>query len=155
MSEVQQPAEPVLWFDDQAASKGLRRTHQTMLAIAVAVLVLSALLVIRPDQKVALWCLPNWPAPESCMSRTAWGIPCPGCGLTRSFVALAHGEFTRSWGYNRMGWVLALLTAAQIPYRLWALRHPTGAPLGRTFPHVLAGTLILMLFLNWIWGWLQ
>lgn len=155
MSDVQQPAEPVLWFDDEAASKGLRRTHQTMLAIAVGVLLLSALLVIRPDQKVALWCLPNWPAPESCMSRTAWGIPCPGCGLTRSFVALAHGEFARSWSYNRMGWVLALLTAAQVPYRLWALRHPTGAPLGRTFPHVLASTLIVMLVLNWIWGWLQ
>ena len=154
MSEVEQ-AEPVLWFDDEAPSPGLRRTHQTMLAISVGVMVLSALLVIRPDQKVALWCLPNWPAPESCMSRTALGIPCPGCGLTRSFIALAHGEFARSWNYNRMGWVLALLTAAQVPYRLWALRHPTGAPLGRIFPHVLASTLIVMLILNWIWGWLQ
>ena len=149
------PPEPVLWFKDEPLSPTLRRTHQTMLAISVAVLLLSALLVIRSDQKVALWCLPNWPAPETCMSRTALGIPCPGCGLTRSFISLAHGEFARSWNYNHMGGVLALLTFAQIPYRLWALRHPTGTPLGRTFPHVLASTLIAMLFLNWIWGWMQ
>jgi len=147
--------EPVLLLEEAGPPSGLRQQHQWMLAISVFVLVMSALLVIRPDQKVALWCLPNWPAPESCMSRTALGVPCPGCGLTRSFIALAHGEFARSWNYNRVGWLLALVTLAQIPYRLWSLRHPTGAPLGRVFPHVLAMTLIGMLILNWIWGWLQ
>jgi hypothetical protein len=74
VSEADRP-EPVLWFDDEHPSRALRRTHQTMLAIAVGVLVLSVLLVIRSDQKVALWCLPNWPAPET---TTAW-VGCWPC----------------------------------------------------------------------------
>jgi Protein of unknown function (DUF2752) len=151
VSEVQH-AEPVLWCDQEAATPARRRTHRAMLAISLGVLVLSPLLVILPDQRVALWFLPNWPAPDSCLSRTALGIPCPGCGLTRSFISLAHGEFTRSWNYHRMGWALALLTVAQVPYRFFALRHRMGAPLGHIFPRVLSSLVIVMLVLNWIWS---
>ena len=29
-----------------------------------------------------------------------WGISCPGCGLTRGFLAILHLEFSAAWAYN-------------------------------------------------------
>lgn len=57
-------------------------------------------------------------APESCFFHRTLGIPCPGCGLTRSFVATARGDFRRAVEFNPMGPVLYLVCLLQIPYRL-------------------------------------
>lgn len=37
------------------------------------------------------------------------GIACPGCGLTRSFHALFHGDFVKALDYNAMIPVYAIL----------------------------------------------
>jgi hypothetical protein len=58
--------------------------------------------------------------PETCMSRLVLGISCPGCGLTRSFAAMAHGEFWRAFVFNPMGPVLFVLCFFQVPYRIIA-----------------------------------
>jgi hypothetical protein len=60
--------------------------------------------------------------PEVCTMRRLLGIDCPGCGLTRSFVALAHGDFVAAWRWNPAGllWFAALLY--QFPYRAVQLR---------------------------------
>lgn len=46
----------------------------------------------------------------------AWsGLPCPGCGLTHAFRAIAQGEFAAAWSFNPFGFplfALALLLAA-------------------------------------------
>lgn len=41
--------------------------------------------------------------PTICPFRLATGLPCPGCGLTRSWVALAHGRVSDSFGANLFG----------------------------------------------------
>lgn len=41
-----------------------------------------------------------------CMMRAATGIPCPGCGLTRSFCAIAKGEVGRAFHFHLLGPVL-------------------------------------------------
>lgn len=140
---------------DSTELAALRQTHRTMLGISVGVIVLSALLVVRPDNRVAFWFLPDFPAPETCFARAGLGIPCPGCGLTRSFVSLAHFDIASAWNYHRLGWLLALVTVAQIPYRLWALTHPAGRPLGRRWPSALGFVLVSALIVNWGLGWLQ
>lgn len=33
----------------------------------------------------------------SCYSKAFWGIPCPGCGMTRSVIHLTKGEFLESF----------------------------------------------------------
>lgn len=38
--------------------------------------------------------------PILCVSRLALGIPCGGCGLTRGYVAFAHGELWTAIRYN-------------------------------------------------------
>ena len=35
-----------------------------------------------------------------CLFRFITDISCPGCGMTRACVSLAHGKFTAAWGYH-------------------------------------------------------
>ena len=43
------------------------------------------------------------PRQTVCWSGLLFGTVCPGCGLTRSFVALAEGSLADAWRLNRMG----------------------------------------------------
>lgn len=56
--------------------------------------------------------------PPTCASRLLLGVPCPGCGLTRSFVATARCDFDGAVRLNPMGPVLFVLCLLQIPYRI-------------------------------------
>jgi hypothetical protein len=51
---------------------------------------------------------------QICFFRYLTGLPCPGCGLTRSFSCILHGDFARGYEYHPFGYVLLpifLLTA--------------------------------------------
>ena len=50
-------------------------------------------------------------AGPGCVFRRAFHIPCPGCGLTRSFAALWHGDLSASFHYHPLGLPLFLLLA--------------------------------------------
>ena len=41
--------------------------------------------------------------PVLCPFRLATGLPCPGCGLTRSWVAAAHGDLSTAFADNLFG----------------------------------------------------
>jgi len=41
-----------------------------------------------------------------CAFRYLTGLPCPGCGLTRSFSCILHGDFARGYDYHPFGFVL-------------------------------------------------
>ena len=50
-----------------------------------------------------------------CWFKAATGIPCPGCGLTRSMSCALHGMLGESWNYHPLGMavlLILLLTAA-------------------------------------------
>jgi hypothetical protein len=57
------------------------------------------------------------PIPGACWFKFITGIPCPGCGLTRSFAAMADLDPVLAYAYNPGGVVLFILFALQIPYR--------------------------------------
>ena len=40
--------------------------------------------------------------PVVCVSRLASGVPCPGCGLTRAFCFMTHGEFRQALEFNAL-----------------------------------------------------
>lgn len=137
--------------DDQRSQQDRRDWHRAMLLVAVVIIGLSLVLSVRDDGKVALIGLSDWPLPETCGLRSTFGISCPGCGLTRSFVYLAHGDWQRSVAIHRIGWLLALFFALQIPYRWLALRRP-GWTLSSNWAIGVATVFTVALIGNWIFN---
>lgn len=66
--------------------------------------------------------------PGTCFSKSILGLDCPGCGLTRSFVALAHGDWRGAIALHAIGPALFALVVAQVPYRLWRRVRERGLP---------------------------
>ena len=50
--------------------------------------------------------------PGFCLFKALTGVPCPGCGVTRSILALASGHFAEAWRANPAGPFVALFFAA-------------------------------------------
>jgi hypothetical protein len=126
------------------------RRHVEMLAASVAIIVLALALEIRPDEHAAFRFLPDWPIPSSCPSQTIFRTDCPGCGLTRSLVFLAHGDWHAAFVRHRAGWLLALAVVLQIPYRLAGLLGRNRRPLGERIPWLFGNILIAVLIGNWV-----
>ena len=121
-----------------------------MLWLCTAIIVLACLFEIRPDQRIQLRGGLAPPLPELCASRTYFGIECPGCGLTRSFIALSRGQLWQAWQLNRFSWVLAIALLAQYPYRIWNLwQLRTRIPKQSTWPDWIAIGLLAILIANW------
>jgi hypothetical protein len=92
--------------------------------------------------------------PETCMNRRILGISCPGCGLTRSFVAVAHGNIRMAVNANMMGPALFFLCWLQIPYRIlrysgYALSLEARPQLSRA-----ADMVIWILLFGLVFAWL-
>jgi hypothetical protein len=99
--------------------------HTVILGLCIGVLLLSAILSVRGSTQVVLP-LFNLPLPELCMLKRYTGLSCPGCGLTRCFIAIAHGDLTAALAYNPAGVILFVMVAIQIPLRsrqIWRIRH--------------------------------
>jgi hypothetical protein len=129
-------------------SAQLRRWHWTVLVVGVGVIVLAFSMRIVDGDHVALRILPQSPLPQLCMARAMFGISCPGCGLTRSFILLAEGRWHAAYVAHPMGWLLALLTLLQIPYRMTALAGYYVMP--RKAAVAFAGCVLLLLMEAWI-----
>ena len=98
--------------------------------------------------------LQGFQLPSMCMSREVFGVECPGCGLTRSFVALAHGDWIESFGFHRLGPVLYLYLFTLILFHLYGALVARNRELPRilTRAHHWGGLIIVtFLFVNWIW----
>ncbi|MCC6546485.1 DUF2752 domain-containing protein [Candidatus Sumerlaeota bacterium] len=50
-----------------------------------------------------------------CTLKSTAGIPCPGCGLTRSVTSVLHGKFLLAAQYNPFGYIFAFLFAVLGP----------------------------------------
>ncbi|MGK2317218.1 DUF2752 domain-containing protein [Gordonia rhizosphera] len=59
--------------------------------------------------------------PVLCPFRHVTGLPCPGCGLTRSWVALGHGDIASSFGFNAFGPVFAAIAVVATGLAIWTL----------------------------------
>ena len=122
-----------------------------MLWIACAIIVLSLVLTVRRSDEHAAFCfLPDWPIPSTCPSQVIFHVECPGCGLTRSFIFLAHGRWQEAFARHRVGWLMALAVVLQIPYRLAALFGRNREPLGKRIPELFGMALIAALIGNWV-----
>ena len=136
---------PARLFEDE-----IRRYHLWVLWASVAIVGLAGAMVTVDSHQVAFAGFAKFPLPELCQSRRWLGLECPGCGLTRSFIHFFHGRWQESLAMHRLGWLMALLVALQIPYRLIAISTPGGEPLGKIFPWLICSGLVIWLAINWL-----
>jgi hypothetical protein len=94
--------------------------HGTILILASAVVFASAVLTVRDGQQVIIPVV-DTALPGTCTFHKLTGYPCPGCGLTRSFISVGHGQLRAAWRYNAAGLLFFAVVAFQIPYRLFQL----------------------------------
>jgi hypothetical protein len=62
--------------------------------------------------------------PDACTFHNLTGVPCPGCGLTRSLVAAVHGDFIGSFGFHPLGLVTLIYILLQFLFRLGSIFFP-------------------------------
>lgn len=85
--------------------------------------------------------------PVLCPIRRLTGIPCPGCGLTRSFVYTMHGQFGDAVAAHAFGPLLvALIVVACVLVPVRALRGRPPIRMRRVVTHPVAIAFIV--------GWL-
>ncbi|MBI84941.1 MAG: hypothetical protein CMJ81_17235 [Planctomycetaceae bacterium] len=107
-------------------TKSERQLHHGLILLSgIVVLTLAASLRVRGDREVVV---PVWnkPLPSFCLVRRLFGLDCPGCGLTRSFICLAHGEIVTACRHNPAAAWLFSLVVLQIPLRtlqIWKIHH--------------------------------
>ncbi|MGE3317616.1 MAG: DUF2752 domain-containing protein [Planctomycetaceae bacterium] len=128
----------------------IRERHWSILVCSVAVVVLAFAMKNIDGGRVAPFGVRALALPELCGSRAWFGFECPGCGLTRSFIALAAGDVPHSVRLHRLGWLVALAVVLQIPYRLYAIWDLKAGIPQRAWPRWFGIFLVAVLLLNWI-----
>lgn len=75
----------------------------------------------------------------TCLMRIITGLPCPGCGMTRSWVHVAHGDVATAFEYNLFGPLAMAAAAGLVVYTVVALvrRRPPERLLDRLNPKLL------------------
>ena len=76
---------------EAARASGASRRARFVLPLTSAVFAVSA-----------LWSPSELPGVVLCPFRALTGLPCPGCGMTRAFCALGHGDLSGAFGYNAL-----------------------------------------------------
>ncbi len=103
--------------------KEFKKEQLFFLFFAISIILLS--LIMKPsnpnqeDDNLSIFGIKT---PVICLHRLIYKKPCAGCGLTRSFVSLAHGDIEASLAYHKLGILFFIIVVFQIPIRLYLLR---------------------------------
>lgn len=90
--------------------------------------------------------------PVVCGFRALFGIPCPGCGLTRCLAALAHGDVVRAFHVHPAGPIFLAYLGAMwgTAWLSFAWRGDLRSPLARAIPGWAHLALVGLMFAVWI-----
>jgi hypothetical protein len=112
------------------------------LIVPSLILIASVAFSIGDDRAVVLP-LVNVKLPELCTMYSQFGVDCPGCGLTRSFIHMSAGRIGEAWRLNPAGMLGYIYVVMQIPLAL--LQLLPNSWLGNLRSSALFST----------WGWLN
>jgi len=128
--------------------------HRATLLVCAAVVLAAVVLRLNPDGYVLLPFLDRHPIPSTCPSRVIFHVNCPTCGLTRSFIASAHGELARAFRFHRLGPLFFALIFLQLPLRAYAIlrRIPPGKLLPWRHWRLIPWVLLVALLGNWAYN---
>ena len=87
--------------------------------------------------------------PHFCLMQRVLGIPCPGCGILHSLIAVLQLHFAAAWQSNPAGIALALFLVLQICGRTLALAFKMNLQLLARFSQAGQGVVIALLFSVW------
>jgi hypothetical protein len=118
-----------------------RRSHLNVLLTSMAVLGGIALLAWYPAAAATV--------PRLCLFRALLGIPCPGCGITTSLIAVAAGDRVTSWQSNPVGIFLFYFLVLQLPLRITAIASVSLEPTISSFSRRMSILITMSLFLVW------
>lgn len=113
---------------------------ERVVVLVVAALSLTALVIAR------VWPVPSVTSGEpTCLVRILFNLPCPGCGMTRSWVHLAHGDVLTAFEYNIFGPVGMAVAVGIVGYVLYAFvrRRPPERLLNLVNPRWLMALLVV------------
>lgn len=91
--------------------------------------------------------------PEVCSLKRTTGLPCPGCGLTRSWVSAVHGDLGGSAAHHPLGWLVLLYAVAQgARHAAWLALPARRRCVERLGARLDRAVLVLgaLLFLTWL-----
>jgi hypothetical protein len=129
-----------------------RQFHLVWLCLATGVIALSMLMQIRNSQQVTIP-FTQIPLPELCSFRRMTGMDCAGCGMTRCFISLGHGDVPGAWAYNPAGILLYGIVLFQIPFRGWQLwRIRRGLPEVHMSSYGYSGIVLFAVLMLCQWG---
>lgn len=128
---------------------GERWRHWELLSICLVAVVAAFLLDVRDDRCVVGRVGSGFALPPLCASRAIFGVDCPGCGLTRSIVHLAHRRWHESFAAHRLGWLMGLAILLQLPYRTICLLRADGNPVPRFIRRTFTVSVVVALLGNW------
>jgi hypothetical protein len=90
--------------------------------------------------------------PDACGLKRIAGIPCPGCGLTRSWVAALEGDLAGSVAFHPVGWLVLLYAGAQaLRHLLWMAVVPWRAGVERAGLWLDRGLVLILAVLLVVW----
>lgn len=87
--------------------------------------------------------------PHFCIVKETTGIPCPGCGVTRSLSSLGSMEIYKSLSFNPNGILIAFVFLLQVPLRIIALVRKEYSSVIISLSKWLNVGVILSLFIYW------
>lgn len=88
-------------------------TNARDILIVTSVMLAGSFLLPPPDRAGQIFKMPS-----PCLFYHMTGLPCPACGLTRSYVCIAHGQLSQAFVWHPLG---PVLFAATVFYWLDAL----------------------------------
>ncbi|MCB0284298.1 MAG: DUF2752 domain-containing protein [Calditrichaeota bacterium] len=89
---------------------------------------------------------------NSCEFKSTFSLPCPTCGITRSFAAIVSGDLSQAFTYNFMGPLLVLVLITYVFQNIFELiiDHRIFIRNNKRF----STNLIILFFLLWFVYWI-